>query len=270
MNGQPGMTVGTMPGRRQASMRLLATVWCDVRLQFRNGFYYATIFVSVIYALAISQLTGTFASDIATLLPVFVLDSMVVGTFYFVAGLVLLEKGDGTLEALVVSPLKPWEYLASKVITLTALSLVQYLVVAVLFAGLNTGTLAFVVGVALASAMYILTGFISVVRYTSISDYLVPSIPYTAFLLLPLVTYVLDLGQGTTLLSYIILLHPLEAPLRLLQAAFVPVEAWQIAYGLIYSTLWIFLLGRISLRSFARYVVAKAGTGGSDKRADAS
>ncbi|MEO5953904.1 MAG: ABC transporter permease, partial [Chloroflexia bacterium] len=268
MNAQSGMSICRQPAkpdktgsRGWSPNRLISTMWCDVRLQFRNGFYYATAFVTVAYALAISQLRGTIASDMAALLPVFVLDSMVVGTFYFVAGLVLLEKGDGTLEALVVSPLKPWEYLASKVITLASLSIAQYLVVVILFAGLNLGTLAVILGVALAAAIYILIGFISVIRYTSISDYLVPSIPYTGFLLLPLATYVLGLGQGTTIFEYLILLHPLEAPLKLLQAAFMPVDAWQIAYGLLYSGFWIFLLGRLSLRSFARYVVEKAGTG---------
>src|SRR4051794_35315548 len=80
--------------------RLIATILCDVRLQFRNGFYYATAFVTAIYALALSQVSGEpLGLSIATLFPVFVLDSMVVGTFYFVAGQVLLEKGEGTLQA---------------------------------------------------------------------------------------------------------------------------------------------------------------------------
>ncbi len=37
---------------------------------------------------------------------VFVLGNMTIGTFYFMAGLVLLEKGDGVLEGLIVTPLR--------------------------------------------------------------------------------------------------------------------------------------------------------------------
>jgi fluoroquinolone transport system permease protein len=266
VSAQPGKRVGTGPGL--VGRRLLSTVWCDIRLQFRNGFYYATAFVTIAYALLISRLNSSRAGfDLAMLFPIFVLDSMVIGTFYFVAGLVLLEKSDGTLEAQVVSPLRPVEYLASKVITLTLLMVAQYLVLTILFAGLSLGMLAFIAGVGLASTMYILTGFISVARYTSISEYLVPSIPYTGFLLLPLATYVLGLGQGTTLLTYLMYFHPLEAPLKLLQVAFMTVDIWQLAYGVLYSALWIYLLGRLGLRSFARFVVAKAGT---DTRAAAS
>ena len=264
MSSQLITAVGTSTG----AGRLLSTVWCDIRLQFRNGFYYATAFVTLAYALLISQLNGGSEINLVTLFPVVVLDSMVVGTFYFVAGLVLLEKGDGTLEAQVVSPLRPVEYLASKVITLTLLTTAQYLVLTILFAGLSLGTLAFTAGVVLASTMYVLTGFISVARYTSISEYLVPSIPYTGFLLLPLVVYALGLGQGTTFLSYLIYVHPLEAPLKLLQIAFLPVEAWQLAYGVLYSGLWIYLLGRLSLWSFGRFVVARAGTGGTRSSAN--
>ena len=36
--------------------RLLATIRCDLRLQRRNGFYYATAFVVAVYALGLSQL----------------------------------------------------------------------------------------------------------------------------------------------------------------------------------------------------------------------
>lgn len=250
-------------GPKHVSRRLLATIQCDTRLQFRNGFHYATAFVTAAYALLIGQLNEHVeASDLAALFPVVVLDSMVIGTFYFVAGLILLEKSDRTLEAQVVSPLRPLEYITSKVLTLTLLTVVQYLVLTVLSSGLSFGTLAFALGVVLAATMYILIGFISVARYTSISDYLLPSIPFTAFLLLPLAAYVFGLGQGTTILTYIMYLHPLEAPLKLLQAASMPVEAWEIAYGVIYSGLWIYLLGRLCLSFFARFITASAGTSG--------
>ena len=233
--------------------RLLATLRTDVRLQFRNGFYHATAFVVALWALLFSQLrVGPGGLDLGWLLPVFVLDTMVINSFFFIGGLVLLEKDEGTLQAQVVTPLRAWEYLASKVITLTALALAQYLFIAVLFYGVGFGVLLLVAGVALASTIYVLVGFVSVVRYSSINEYLLPSALYVGVLLLPLGPYV------TRWDAWPVYLHPLQAPLVLMQAAFQPVDAWKLAYGVLYSALWIVLAYRFSLRSFRRFVTAGA------------
>jgi hypothetical protein len=42
---------------------------------------------------------------------------------------ILLEKGEGTLEAQVFTLLRTWEYLASKISTLTLLALVENIVI---------------------------------------------------------------------------------------------------------------------------------------------
>ena len=49
-----------------------------------------------------------------------IMGNLVIGTFYFMGGLVLLEKDEGSLEARVTTPLKPTEYLSAKVLTLTS------------------------------------------------------------------------------------------------------------------------------------------------------
>ena len=85
--------------------RLLRTIVIDVRLQFRNGFYYASAFVAVVLVLFLSQLR---AVDLGPWWPAIILENLVINAFYFMAGLVLLEKGEGTLEALVVTPLRDW------------------------------------------------------------------------------------------------------------------------------------------------------------------
>lgn len=246
--------------RQGAARRLAATVWCDVRLQFRNGFYYATGFVTLVYGLVLGQLSGERAAvDLTLLLPVFVLDSMLIGTFYFVAGQVLLEKGEGTLEAQVVSPLAAWEYIASKAITLAGPSVAQYLVLVGIYEGLNFGTVLLVAGVVLASALYVLVGLISVARYNSVSEYLFPSLVYSGVMILPLAANVLGPESGLGMLAYLAYLHPMQGPLELLKAAFSPAAPWQVVYGLGWSGLWLGILGRAALRAFYRFVVARTG-----------
>ncbi|MBN1886975.1 MAG: hypothetical protein JW850_03260 [Thermoflexales bacterium] len=230
--------------------RLLSTMYWDAQLQFRNGFYYVTLFVIVLWTVLVSQLP---LSDLGWLLPALVVGNLLINTFYFTGGLMLLEKGEGTLEAQVVTPLRPWEYLASKIATLALLAMVENLVIVSLLYGLRFAALPLVLGIVLAAAMYCLAGFIVVARYDSINEYLFPSMAYTFVLSLPLLPY---FGLGQSEWFY---LHPLQAPLVLVRAAFQPADAWQLVYGLGYSAVWIGLLYHLSRRIFLRFIVAKEG-----------
>jgi fluoroquinolone transport system permease protein len=230
--------------------RLLATLQCDIRLQFRNGFYYASAFVVVLWAIILTQVPGL---DLAWLLPGMLLGNLVINGFYFIGGLVLLEKGEGTLAAQVVTPLRTREYLASKVITLSLLSLVENGLLVVLIYGLRFNLLWLLGGLTLATAIYALTGFIAVARYDSVNEYLFPSMFYTLAIGLPL------LGYFKLIETPLFYLHPLQAALLVLQASFQPVAAWQIIYGLLYSGLWIFLFYMASRRLFLRFIVASEG-----------
>jgi fluoroquinolone transport system permease protein len=230
--------------------RLLATMSCDVRLQLRNGFYWAVAFLLAVFAVIISRLPEF---DWGPLLPALVLGNLVVATFMFMGGLVLLEKEEGTLEAQIVTPLGVGEYLASKVVTLTGLSIVENVAIVILAAGLGFSALPLVLGIVLASAIYILVGFVAVARYDSINEYLFPSMLYTAVFALPFLHYA---GVWRSPLMY---LHPLQAPLVVLTGMVAPLAAWEWAYGIVYSLLWIGLTLAWSRRTFQRFVVARAG-----------
>lgn len=230
--------------------RLLATMRCDVMLQLRHGFYYATAFVLICCVAVVSRIPSL---NLNWLLPALVLGNLLLNTFYFIGGLILLEKGEGTLEAQVVTPLRSWEYLASKVGTLTLLGLVENTVIVMLLAGFGFNLLPLAASLILTAMLYCLAGIIAVVRYASINEYLMPSVLYTSLLLVPLLPYLM---QWDTWLLY---LHPMQATLLLAQAAFQPVTHWQVVYGVLYAALWIGLLAHFSRRAFRRFIIAGAG-----------
>jgi fluoroquinolone transport system permease protein len=221
---------------------------CDLRLQIRNGFYAATLFISVFWALILLQ-AG--ALDLRWLLPPMVIGNLLVGTFFFIGALVLLEKGEGSLTAQVVTPLRVGEYLSAKLITLGGLALAETLILVPLLAGWRFDALLLIVGVALAAALYCLFGFIAVARYSSINEYLLPAGAYVGGLWIPLLAY---MAQWRPWPLY---LHPLSAPLALVEAAFSPTAPWKIVYGLAYSALWIALLSIWSGRAFRRWVIER-------------
>lgn len=230
--------------------RLLAAMACDVRLQYRNGFYAAAAFVAVLLVALLRWMPDEIW---AWLLPPLVLFNMQINTFYFIAGLVLLEKAEGSLEALVVSPLRRWEYLTSKVLTLALLSLVEAAAFVVLSHGARFNAFWLAAGVLMAAGMLCTYGFLVVARYDSINEYLFPSVLYTAILALPLLDY-FDVWPGPW-----VYFHPVQAPLVLLEAAFGTVPGWEIAYAALYGGLWVGVLGVLAVRAFERFVVAREG-----------
>lgn len=235
--------------------RLLATLWCDAQLQFRNGFYYAATLVAVVMGLALLQLGRWFPEmNVGWFLPGILLSNLLLSTFYFMGGLVLLEKGEGTLEAQVVTPLRSWEYLLSKVMTLAGLALAENLFVVSVGYGMRFAFLPLALGIGLITALFGLYGFSVVARYDSINEYLFPSLGYTVVLLLPLLDY-FDIWQ-----HWLFYLHPVQASLLILQAAFQPIAPWQWVYSLLYGGLWVGVLGVLSERAFQRFVITKAGT----------
>lgn len=232
--------------------RFASAVRLDLLLQKRYGFYYAGAFVTLVWIVLLLPLPDSLL-DLAVPLIVFT-DLAVVG-FYFIAGMVIFEKGEETLFALISTPLRFREYLGSKLLTLTALAMVISLAVAVAGYGLDFNPVFFLLGVVLASMISALLGFITVAPFSSISSYLVPS----SLALIPMglpVFHFLGLWEGSVLY-----LLPTQGALLLLGGAFAPgsLAAWQVAYALVYGFLWITGLAFLAHRAFKRYVVARKG-----------
>lgn len=234
-------------------MRLAATVGLDVRNQFRQGFYAASIVVVGVLVGIASWLPPAAVA----ILPAILLTNMAIATFVFFGGLVLLEKGEGTLESSIVSPLRPSEYLAAKVLTLGGLGVVENLVIAaavVAFgwtAHMNWGWI--LVASLLTGALYTTLGFLTVIRYDSINDYLFPMILGVLFLEIPgLVCF----GMPESKMLFVL---PTYGLLWLFRAALEPVPLGVLIYGVVYPTVWLvsaFLLGQRALR---RYVAGQMG-----------
>jgi fluoroquinolone transport system permease protein len=222
--------------------RLAATIRTDTRVQFRNGFYFATAFVVVFSILLLRWLPAEAAMLI---LPVVILENVLVNTFYFVSGLLLLERVEGTFVAQSVTPLRDDEYLVSKLGTLTALSLVESLLIAAAVFGIGAWLIAMAVGIALAAVLFCLAGVALVVRYDSINTFLMPSVLYTSLLSLPILGV---FGFGS---PHWYLPHPIEGPLSLMQIG-VPQTAGRIAYAIGYPLLWMIPVYLWSRRALCR------------------
>jgi fluoroquinolone transport system permease protein len=230
--------------------RLARTLLLDIRLQFRNGFYYASLFVVAVAGTLLRQVPS---ERLASLMGVILFGNLAVNTFYFVSGLVLLEKDEATLTALAVSPLRVSEYLASKLITLSGLSLVESSLILLIGYTQPMAAIPFAAGLVIASLIYTLFGLLAIVRYRSINEFLMPSVVFTGLLSLPVFPFLLKYN------GWLAFLHPMQAPLLLLQSGFTPLPAWNLAYGLLYGLLWTGVLFWLCQRAFHTFVTGGAG-----------
>ena len=230
--------------------RFLARFVLDVGLQYRQGFYLVAGIAALVAALILNPISH---ESLVTILPPFVLTNLVMSAFFFVVGLVYFEKGEGTLEVQNVTPLRPSEYLASKYASLTVLSLVENLIVVVVCVGgqMNVGFL--VIGITLACAIYVPFGLILAAAYDSVNEFLLPGIVCTWFLALPILPYFGVLDDG------IMYLHPLNAPLVVMRAAFEPTPIGELAYGILYSVIWAGVAYYCTRRAFDRFVTRGEG-----------
>ncbi|MBE2197293.1 MAG: ABC transporter permease [Anaerolinea sp.] len=230
--------------------RLVSAMRWDMRLQFRHGFYYAAAFVAVLFIIGLHYLPAVYWP---LAMPVLVMGNMTMNTFYFMAALVLLEKDDGVLEGLVLTPLRQGEYLWAKLLSLALLTLVENGVIVTAVVGTQYNPLLLAAGILLLSFINALYGFMVVIRYESVNSFIFPSVFWTMLLSLPFLQY---FGLVNTPLVY---LHPVQAPLVLLTAAFQPMPAWTIAYGVFYGLLWVAILHRLARRAFTRFVILPRG-----------
>ncbi len=227
--------------------RVAAVLRHDARLQLRYGFYWAGAFVAGFWIAVLSQLP---IPAVGVVLPAFVFLNGTVTTFFFVAGLVLYERREGVLQALVATPLRGGEYLLSKVATLTALATAESLAIAALGWEGSFRVVPVVLGSLGIGVIYTLLGFWMVCRYDSVTDFLLPGGLLVTLLQLPV------LGSFGVWDHPVFLLWPSTGPLWMLRAGFEPgvlsAGAW--VYAILVPAAWIAALAgmaRASLRRFA-------------------
>lgn len=232
--------------------RFVSTVRLDLLQQLRYGFYYAAGFVTLLWIALLYSLPEAVA-EIAVTFVVFT-DLAAVG-YVFIAGTVLFEKGEKTLFALLSTPLRFREYLASKLATLTALAIVMSLVMVGAGYGFGFDPALLVLGVLFTSLISLLVGFSVVAPFDSISEYLIPGQLPTLVLVAPLVHF---FGIWESPIFYLI---PTQGSLLLLGGAFgiTQLFAWQIVYAVLYQLLWVVGLALLARRVFDRYIVARVG-----------
>jgi hypothetical protein len=150
------------------------------------------------------------------------------------AGLmILLERGEGLVTALNVTPMPRIAYIAGKTITVSFICAIQtILLVLIAYDGsLSIGLL--LAGLFGMAVILTLFAIVVVAPFDTLFRFLLPMIAGVYFLVLP--------GFGVLFgwRPFGMDIHPISPPLTLLEAAFAELSASRIAYGIVGTLIWI-------------------------------
>ena len=177
----------------------------------------------------------------------------------FVGALVLFEKSENVLQALVITPMKTDDYLFSKIISLTILSLISailFMVLMIIFNDTAFNLFYLLSGIILTSIMLILLGFIIVSGVNSINGYLLGIVIAFLGLTFPPLLHLFNVIE-----SPIFYLWPTQASFVLFDGVFnaANLELWEIIYGIFYQIFWIIALYYLAKKAFYKHIVLKGG-----------
>ncbi len=227
--------------------RLSATLRLDAQLQARNKVY--LIIAVAAFGLAFALRAVFTPEQLHFFMPLVALSGVSLTTFFLVGVLLLLERGEGTLDVVLVSPLRPAEYLASKLLTVTALAVVESVLITGIAYGLGFSAPWLVLAVLLRAGLVAGVGVAVVVRYRSITQFLLPAIALTVAFDLPVLWY-LELWP-----SPLFFLWPTLPSLLLAKAAFLPVDPLQLVYACVYGVVAVGAALFWASRALDRFVV---------------
>lgn len=165
-------------------MRFTSLLMWDMRFQARYGFYLLYGFLTVLYVILLSAFPTSWKENVAAAL--IFSDPAAMGLF-FMGAVVLFEKNQRVTSFFAVSPLGAWEYVASKVLSL---SLIALLVAAVLAVAADcTALWSVLLGTILSSVLFTLIGMIIATKITSLNQFILATMPVEILAFVPAILH---------------------------------------------------------------------------------
>ncbi len=166
-------------------MRARALLIGDIRFQFKYGFYFTYLIFTVIYVALLYALPVDWWEK-AAILMIFT-DPAAMG-LYLMGAIVLFEKSERVLNSIAVSPVKPIEYVTSKLMSIALISTAVGLII-----GISGSVIAnpvfFIIGIFLGSCLFSSIGLMVAANIASLNQFMVASIPAEVFINLPAIAW---------------------------------------------------------------------------------
>jgi fluoroquinolone transport system permease protein len=228
---------------------LLSLLRWDLMRQVRHGFWLAAVFVMVPSMAVILSVSHKLALQF---LPAFIFFELSVTGTLFIAAMFFFEKREGSLFAVAVTPVPTWQWLASKLVSLTLLGTVMSLALVALKLGLNAPWGKVLLASVCVNALCTLAGFLCAVPFDKFNDFFVAF----AFMFLVLELPGLAFFGIHTPFFWLI---PTQPTMEMLRHTFTGISWARFSVLLLLQFVWIAAAFALSLRAFRRFVSERKG-----------
>lgn len=224
----------------------------DCRFQFRHGFYYTYLFVSVFYIALIFYLPDKWV-DVISVSLIFS-DPSFLG-FFFIGGIILLERNQGIYGAMFVTPFSIHRYLWSKALSLLGISLFFSLLIIVITHGFTINFFYITLSIILLSLVFTFLGICIAVRVHTVNQFLFTSPLIVVICFLPIVfIFFTDIP---TYFSWL----PSYSGIILMEVGFRLHETKLIFILILQLCCWVVIAYLLAYVSFKKYIVLRIGGG---------
>jgi len=236
--------------RLDASQFLRLLAW-DFRLQRRYYIWFAGVFMTVLWSLLFIWIPEDGKS---VWLPVLLFtDTCTIGLL-FIAGLILLERQQGTLSAISVMPVPTWAWLASKILSQSLFCSTMAIGIVIFHSG-SVDWLQLIPAIFMGSVVYSCLGFLLVCPFQKLTNF---------FLVMSLTISVCGLPVLAHLEVYqhgLMWLIPTMPFLKLLEAGFnTDTSSVSLLWlSTLLLSIWIALSFYLSIKAFHRYISQRHG-----------
>ncbi len=223
--------------------RLKKLINGDIRFQMKYGFYLVYVIFTVFYICILFAFPENIRGRVASLL--IYTDPAAMGLF-FMGAIVLFEKSQRVLNSIAVSPVTVKEYILSKLLSLSLIGTLVGVVIAAASGNRNIPSV--ILGTLLGSVMFSLFGLIAAALVNTLNQFMVVTIPFEIFCMLPPIIYLFGYRER------FMLLHPGCIIILLLEGKELP-DPLQ----LVYVCLWIAMIYYITYRIVRRMFSSVGG-----------
>lgn len=161
-------------------MRIIKLILSDIRFQLKYGFYFIYTVFCILYFFLLSIFPETWRENAGSIM--IYSDPAAMGLF-FIGAIILLEKSQRVLNALAVSPVRVFEYIAAKILSFAAISVLVSLIIA-LTARLKNIPMV-LLATALTSIIFTLLGLIVATKINSLNQYIIATVPLELVCFIP-------------------------------------------------------------------------------------
>ena len=232
---------------------ILAALWIDARLLYRTYYVHSTIFIFAVLLVLVLQISRIEFANFADIVTAVILVDVVIAPVMLVGLLILYERGEGSLMALAVTPMRRWHYLAAKTVAIAVVCAIEMITLVLIAYDGQLSITPLLTGLLGIAAIATLLGVVAVARFDTLYRFILPMVGWTSFLSVP--GFAVFFGWS----SPVILFHPMSPPLALLEAAFAEITPARLALGYAGTSAWLAVSGVWAHGAYRRLQLRAAG-----------